>query len=544
MSDEKPPQDDSNRIVEPPPIPRLSLVGRDAQPVLRPAFRPNPQVRHDHNIDLTAEQARDVIRHHPQVYQRNERLVEIMNGRIRDLTVAQIRARLTSAINFMKRDGRASASEKAKLVNTVPSDHVVHFLADMGDWGARPLSGVTTTPLVRRDGTIQQDPGYDPETRFVYAPKGNFPRVPDSPSRDECLAQLSTVIAPISSFPWKTIGNKSPSLSAYVALLLTSLLVGTIEGNIPGFVISANVRGTGKSKLTQIASLVASGEVAPTTPFARDDDEVRKSIVGLLKKGRRIIMWDNVVRKISGESLDMLLTTRLYEDRELGKSINPEYENNSISIFTGNNLEAEGDTVRRLVPIDIHCDDPQPEKRVFDFDPLKMVREDRAEIVSALLTIIRGWYIAGCPRDNTVTMGSYEEWSGIVPQILIWLGISNPLLTREHSSVVVDRSLLEARELADLWTSIEVALGAPTGITMIQTMRYLYPEKGEATTQRATELRFSLETLLGEVGRDRVTKALMYRLRMARGRCLDDEGRTLDCDGVTHGNKRWSVKRR
>lgn len=549
MSEEKPPTTDVAVTVTEPRVsrPRLSVVGRDFSPIstLRPRVeRKNPFIRHDHNVDLTVGDAIPYIANHPDIYQRNERLVDVLNGRIRDLTVPQLRERLTSAMTFMSQRGDAK-TDKAKMVARVPSDAIVNALHQKGEWGARQLRGVTDTPLVRKDGTILQEPGYDVESKFVYQPSSPFPRIEDKPSKDECVHALYSVLAPIGEFPWKVVeDNKSPSLSAYISILLTTLLVGTIDGNIPGFAISANVRGTGKSKLTQIAAVIASGRIPATTPFAKDDEEVRKSIVGLLKKGRRVIMWDNVTRRICGDSIDMLLTTRLYEDRELGKSENPEYENNSVSIWTGNNLEAQGDTVRRIIPVDIESHDPNPENREFDFDPLEMTIRKRPEIVWALLTIIRGWYVDGCPRFPGVVLGSYENWSSIVPQVLVWMGLSNPILARKSSSVVIDRTLLETMDLASLWEIMEKVMQAEMGITIAQVIRLLYPERGEPVHPKSIELRYAMESVLGETGRDHVNRALAGRLRTARKRALTDKGKSFDIVGETHGNKRWSVRDR
>lgn len=538
--------DDRNSIVDPPPTRRLSLVGGGSPLAIRDrAKRNNPLVRSDHDLDLTVDDACKYIIKHPNVYQRNARLVEVLRGRIREIPVAVLRERLTSAMTFMGTEKRGSG-EKAKLVPKLPSDHVVQAVFHRGDWNARELRGVTDTPIVRDDGTIAQNVGYDADTKFVYNPSAEYPPIEDKPSLDRCQSLLfEKVLPPISHFPWKQhVPGKSAALSAYVSLLLTTMLVSTIRGNIPGFVISANVRGTGKTKLMQIASLIANGYIDNTLAFVEDDDEVRKRIIGELQTGKRVIMFDNVRRRISGDSVDILLTTRRYGDRILGRSENISVDNNSVTVWTGNNLETEGDTVRRVVPIDIESDDPQPEKRKFAFDPVAMAEKDRLEMVVALLTMIRGWYAHGCPRRDDVVMGSYEPWSSIVPQILIWLGITNPLDAIGSSSVVIDRVLQDTIALADVWEGMERILMTDKGITVQQAIELLYPERGQMVRPGTADLRSALESIIDQSGREKVRGALGYRLRIARNRVLDRFGRSFDIEGETHGRQRWSVRAR
>ncbi len=537
----------NDEIVDPPVLPptppRLSVVGGSKQLSIRAkAQRDSPLVRVDHDLDLTADDACRQIVKHPNVYQRNQRLVEVLEGKIRDIPPPIIRERLTSVGTFMGTEKRG-AGERAKLVPRMPSDQIVQSVYLRGNWGARPLSGVTDTPIVRRNGTIVQTPGYDALSKFVYAPNVEYPAVEDNPSMDLCHSELRKVLAPISAFPWRlTPTGRSPSLASYISLLLTTMLVSTIDGNIPGYIISANVRGTGKTKLMQIASVIATGNRGSTIGFVDDDDEVRKRIAGSLQSGSRLIMFDNVRRRISGDAVDMLLTTRSYEDRILGRTENVCYDNNSITIWTGNNLEVDGDTVRRVMPIDIECTDANPETRKFGFDPVAIAIEDRPVIVSALLTMIRGWYAHGCPRSEDVVLGSFEEWSSIVPQILIWLGLTNPIDARSASSVVVDRTLKETFELAEVWDALERDLGASNGLTVGQVIRALYPDRGEVNLPNGQTYRYTVEGLFQKIGRDHVAKELTSRLRTAKKRVLDTAGRSFDVDGMTHGLNRWSVR--
>lgn len=537
--------DDKNTIVDPPPSngPRLSLVGAGPPPstIRARAQRDNPLVRVDHDLDLTVEDAVSKLITHKNVYQRNERLVEVLKGRIREIPPAVLRERMTSVSTFVGSQ-KSGSGDKAKMVPKLPSDQILHAVYQRGDWNARELIGVTDVPLVRANGTILQEPGYDRETKFVYAPSILFPRVADAPSRDQCIEALNTVLEPLHMFPWKRNDNNlAPSLSAYLSMIMTMMMVSAIKTNIPGFIVSANLKGTGKSKLAYIASIIVTGKIEQTLAFVEDDEENRKRVTAAVKKDRRIIIFDNVSRKVSGDTLDMLLTTRRYSDRILGTNENIECDVNSVTCWTGNNLEAEGDTTRRVIPIEIETSDINPEERRFEFDPVTMTFSKRVEMVTALLTIIRGWYAAGCPKSNKFVMGSYEEWSGIIPEILVWLGVSNPLETRKQSVIVTDKLLIRICALAGLWESTERALQAPNGITVQDVVRFIYPERTEATMPNALELRAAYENATGEFNKRDVSKHLSYTLRLAHKRVIDASGSRFEVTGMTHGNRRWSV---
>lgn len=540
---------DKDQIVDP-PKPRLSLVGANGLPIVpistirAKSNRQNPLVRVDTDLDLTVKDAISKLITHPNVYQRHKKLVDVLDGEvkeIRDIPLPILRTYMTSVSTFMGHQ-KSGQGEKAKMVAKLPSDQIVHAVYTTGEWRARPLVGLTSVPLIRPNGTILQDPGYDDETRFVYAPTVSFPRIEDKPSLDRCMTELQTVLEPLHMFPWKrTEDNRAPSLSAYLSMILTMMMVTSIRTNIPGFIVSANLKGTGKSKLANIASIIVTGRMEQTLAFVADDEENRKRITGALKRDRRIIMFDNVTRKISGDTVDMLLTTRKYSDRELGSSVNFDCDVNSITCWTGNNLEAEGDTTRRVIPIEIESKDLHPEDRHFDFDPELLTMENRVEIVTALLTIVRGWYAAGCPRTRTSVMGSYEEWSSIIPEILVWLGASNPIEARKTSSVVTDKMLRRLIALAALWETTEQCLERPRGLTVQDVMRFLYPGRTEATHLRSNELRAAFEDLTGEFGREALSRSLSYTLRIGNKRALNAEGRSFRIIGQRDHVSRWTV---
>jgi putative DNA primase/helicase len=99
-----------------------------------------------------------------------------------------------------------------------------------------------------------------------------------------------------------------------------------------------------------------------------------------------------------------------------------------------NGFRAVGDMVRRvlLCRIDARCEDP--EKR--DFFKIKDLPEyllaNRQELVTAVLTILRAFHVAGSPPQKDLEVfGGFEQWSREIRTPLIWLGLPDPCGSRE-----------------------------------------------------------------------------------------------------------------
>lgn len=528
----------------------LQLVEGTMSPAAQRAARARsnrivPLIRLDHDLDLVIDDTVKALAKHGNVYQRNGRLVDVTDGKIREITPPTLREKLTSVGEFRKtKNGKWCPPQ-------VPNDHVVQGVFHRGEWGARSIVGLSTTPFLRPDGSIVQVPGYDERSQVVFLPGNTFPEVPDSPTREQAIEALSTVLYPLQDFPWKRVKHedreRSPALSAYIAMLLTLVLRPAIDGAIPGWLIIANTRGTGKSRLVHFASMLVFGEFADPKVFSRDDEEVRKKITAMLKGGARLAVFDNIKRPIGGESIEMALTSPVWSDRELGTMNDLRLPNLALFVFNGNNLKTAEDASRRFIPVDLETSSVAPEERT-DFkvpDLFAWARENRGRVISALLTMARAWWVAGQPRTSSQSLGSFEGWASIVPHILTWLGQSSPLLARSTSDATEDTDRLSVIRLADWWESFcEFVNAKDNGVTVSALTRFLYPVDRHAMLDaRKIAFREELEAMVEETTKAGVARALAYKLRSARRRRLDETGRCFDTGTRLHGDLRWLIRR-
>ena len=106
-------------------------------------------------------------------------------------------------------------------------------------------------------------------------------------------------------FPFGTEAHKA----AWVASVLTPLARYAFHGPSPLYLFDANVRGCGKSLLTDATSTIISGRPMARMSLPHDDDETRKRITALAVAGEPLILIDNLPSGGFGSpSLDAALT--------------------------------------------------------------------------------------------------------------------------------------------------------------------------------------------------------------------------------------------
>jgi putative DNA primase/helicase len=188
---------------------------------------------------------------------------------------------------------------------------------------------------------------------------------------------------------------------------------------------TAPVAGSGKSKLVDLASIVATGHEAAVIEEG-DEEELPKRLGAALLAGNQVISIDNVERgALGGGMLCQALTQSYLHIRVLGRSENRMVITDAFIAATGNNLRFAGDMTRRAVlcTLDPGCE--CPELREFRNDPIARVKAERARFAHAALTVLRAAAIAtDLPRLSPT--GSFADWSQRVRAALVWLGEADP----------------------------------------------------------------------------------------------------------------------
>src|SRR5262249_47499027 len=107
------------------------------------------------------------------------------------------------------------------------------------DWqGIRHLEAVVDYPVLRPNGTILAQPGYDPETGLLLEMASAFPSISEHPSREDAIAARDLLLQVVADFPFERDVHRA----AWLAALLTPLARFAFTGPAPLFLVDANVR--------------------------------------------------------------------------------------------------------------------------------------------------------------------------------------------------------------------------------------------------------------------------------------------------------------
>ncbi len=368
-----------------------------------------------------------------------------------------------------------------------PPEWVVKGAVARDQWpGIRRLEAVVEAPVLRADGTVLQEPGYDPLTGIFFLPGCEYPGIPDKPTRDDAVSARDAILEVVEDFPF---ANKS-HLAAWVAGVLTPLARYAYSGPSPLFLNDANVRGCGKSLLTDATSVIATGRGMARMSMPRDDDELRKRITAMAMVGEPLILIDNIVGMFGSPSLDAALTATTWSDRILGQTAMatavPLY---AVWYATGNNIILGADTARRVVHIRLESPEENPETRTgfHHADLLSWVKKERPRLTVAAITILAAYYAAGRPDMNLSPWGSFEGWSNLVRQAVVWAGMADPGASRTDLNSQADREAVALRQLIEGWEEIDPSSAGMTVAAILQELA-AYPTHYEGLKSALFEL--------------------------------------------------------
>lgn len=313
-----------------------------------------------------------------------------------------------------------------------PEPQTIGALLASGDEFA-PLAGVSRTPFARPDGTIcfkngwDWDPAAGTGSRVVLV-TGNSGMdrldIPSSPGQAEAAAAARYLLCTwLGDMPWRDDASRANAL----ALILTPFLRGIVP-LVPLAVISGLQMGVGKNLLADCISLMTTGENVQPMPWtADDDDEIRKQILSSFRAGSPLVCFDEA-HVLGGPALTRAITATTYADRILGVSKIASYPNRVTWMSLGNQVTVLADMSRRAYYIELYPERPDPQDRdesEFVIPDLRTwTEQNRPELVTAALVLIRAWFTAGqpaCPRGSL--MGSFEPWDKMVSGILGYAGI-------------------------------------------------------------------------------------------------------------------------
>jgi putative DNA primase/helicase len=336
---------------------------------------------------------------------------------------------LTKAARWEKFDKR----EEEWVPINAPSNIAKSIVAAADQLGYIPvLSGIVEAPTIRDDGSLVDQPGYDPATRLLFDPGGiEFPTIPDKPTRAQAEVALKTLREPLAEFPFVDEASESVELSKIITALTRKAMRAA-----PLHADDAPKMASGKTLLATIAGYIATSRPPPMMSQAEDAESERKRMLAVLLEGAPIVVIDNVERPLKSDALCSVLTEPLFTDRLLGFSKTATAPTNAVFVATGNNIVIMGDLTARTIVCALDPECERPEERRFKLNLHEWVPAHRGELVAAALTIVRAYLAAGEPMKGKLpNFARFEDWCRFVREPLVWSGMADPCLTRQRIEV-------------------------------------------------------------------------------------------------------------
>ncbi len=387
--------------------------------------------------------------HDPVLFRHGNALVTVKGGQLAELKPVQLQVLLAQAARWQSGE-RSGDFPVARFVD--PPASVVRMILALDAYDQLPeVDRVVISPVLAPDGSLVATPGYHPGSQLFYAPAADMVdlAIPEPVSREDVDAALELLLGELlGDFPFVGPADRANALGG----MLVPFLRDCIDGPTPMHLYDAPDAGTGKGLLAAVSAIPSCGDAIASRQWSRSEEERRKSILGLLRDGAAVALFDNVEGKINSPHLNSALTQRVYADRVLRTHDAPGMPVRCWWQMTANNGQPSGDFKRRVVMIrlDAKCEfprgrtGPQP-GREWRHVPLEgWARERRAELAAACLVLCRWWVQAGMPLAPLSGFGSYEQYQQVVGGVLASAGVDGFLSNLDQLDETDERDQLAA----------------------------------------------------------------------------------------------------
>ena len=357
-------------------------------------------------------------------FQRSGQIVSIFSDpvtaetAIRPVSPAGLLKALSVAAHWERFDGRSKA-----FAPTDPPGQYLNVLADTQNLSHLPLlKGLARQPYLRPDGTIMTTAGYDAATgMFGVFDEASF-TMPSDPTREDAMAALAVLTDLLQEFAFASDSDRAAALAG----ILTAVIRPSLA-QAPMFHVKAPQIASGKSYLTCLIAAFASQSPTPATSFPANEEECHKLLISKLIEAPAALCFDNLTTDLlPHKSLCSALTDEHVSGRILGASKTVMVGTRVLFLSSGNNVDPIRDMARRCVTIRLDPGCETPATREFRRRPVDEVKHDRGRYVSLALMVIRAWIVAGRPMRSCRSIASFNDWSDLVRQALLWLGQPDP----------------------------------------------------------------------------------------------------------------------
>jgi hypothetical protein len=244
-------------------------------------------------LDRMVEQTEAALMRVPaEIYQAGNELVRPVR-----VEVQATKGRKTVVAVLVKIDQAFLKTELTKLVDffnwkgdvrkgaAVPNDVVNGLLGNYGRWRFPVVSGIVTTPTMRRDGSVLMKEGWDSATGLiVMGPLPAMPPLLEKPTMDDARRAVRILDEELlGEFPFDDGASQSAALSGMITPVVRGMMSAA-----PLHASSAPAAGTGKSFIWDVSAGIAVGDAMPIISVGGGLEELEKRLNTEILKGLTI----------------------------------------------------------------------------------------------------------------------------------------------------------------------------------------------------------------------------------------------------------------
>lgn len=343
------------------------------------------------------------------------------------LSAARLAAALAEHTFTYRRKSRKDGGGRPESYceEVTPAAHLLAAVLSPKRWpDVPPLRGIVGAPVLRRDGSLLQQRGYDEATGLYLAGRVRLDPVPDRPTPDQVAEARRFVVDHfLYDFPWVSDADRAN----YFGMLVTPILRPYLRTLTPLLVVTSTSPASGKSILVFALGMLYG---LRSLTWTDDEAELRKAITSVFADPAGTVVFDNLPEgtAISSAVLARLMTDTTWADRLLGSNHTINYANDKVWSVTGNNLHLGGDMPSRSAMVRLDPNMPHPEERTGfrlpDLDRWILRPDSQAVLLRHLLILVVDWVRNGAPRAHGVTMRQFTTWAAAVGGFLDHHGVS------------------------------------------------------------------------------------------------------------------------
>lgn len=297
--------------------------------------------------------------------------------------------------------------------------------------GVRPIAGISRVPVVRPDGSLATTDGYDEATGLFLDLDADVRAlaIPEAPTAEDVALATKVILDVFAGFRWED----RASLANAVGLTLTTAALKPMHPAmlVPIHAVNAAMQGSGKTLVAaELPGVLAGGW--SLLSYSEDEAETRKRITTeLVGSSDRVLCFDNVRPGDLFESsvIAAVVTSTRWSDRLLGGNSKASRPQDRVWTVTGNNLRLGRDMLARTVPIMLDPGTDRPTERPFEvrLDDAETLRRMRPELLTAVLTVVRAWVLAGAPEAEAAPLRQFTTWARLCGGLLAFMGVEGHL---------------------------------------------------------------------------------------------------------------------